>query len=292
MVATATTRETVSSALDRPRPAREATSRYLDGLERRPELRDERERELVLKAKHGDPRAVAELVDAFMPRIAAVARHYRGSPMIERSDLIQDGVVGLLQALARYDPDRGVPFWPFARWYVRRNMQRLVAELSGPVVLSDHALRQLSRLRDAHRELVEEHHREPTYRELAERTGLSTDQVAHLLLADRTPRSAQEAVEMEDGGTVVVERIADELAEGDYERVLDHVEAEELASFLSALSERERTILRWRYGLDGEELSPQEIAARLGLSTSRVREIERHAREKLAAAARAAGATA
>jgi RNA polymerase sigma factor (sigma-70 family) len=76
------------------------------------------------------------------------------------------------------------------------------------------------------------------------------------------------------------------MADGDYDRVLDQVEAQELVSLLSGLSERERMILRARYGLDGElEQSPQEIAQRLGLSTARVREIERRARAKLAAAA-------
>ena len=69
--------------------------------------------------------------------------------------------------------------------------------------------------------------------------------------------------------------------------MLDAVEAEELASLLSLLSDRERTVLRWRYGLDGEELQPQDIARRLGLSTRRVQEIERRARAKLAAAERA-----
>jgi RNA polymerase primary sigma factor len=289
-VATATPRESVAAGLRRQGPSLEATARYLEELGRRPPSGPERERELVRRAKEGDERAKAQLVETFMPLIAGVARHYRASPAIERADLVQAGVVGLLQGLRRYDPERDVPFWGFARWYVRRNMQRVVAELSNPVVLSRHAVRELSKLRDAHRAFVEEHHREPGYHELADRTGLTADEVAHLLMATRMPLPTQAGVELDDGGTVTIERAVDELAEGEYERVLDAVEAEELASFLSRLSDRERTILRWRYGLDGEELGHEEIARRLGLSTSRVREIERHAREKLAAAARAAGA--
>jgi len=88
-----------------------------------------------------------------MPRIAAMARHYRISPNVERVEVLQEGVAGLLRALERYDPDRGIPFWAYARWWVRQSMQRLVAELTRPSVLSDHALRQLSRIRDAYHKI-------------------------------------------------------------------------------------------------------------------------------------------
>jgi RNA polymerase sigma factor (sigma-70 family) len=160
-------------------------------------------------------------------------------------------------------------------------MQRLVAELTRPSVLSDHALRQLSRIRDAHREIDEEQHREPTHDELAERAGLSRDQVASLLAIDRPPRSLGEPLTTEDGiaWARLEDQLADPLADGEYERVLDAIESEELAALLSRLSERDRAIL-----LDGEqERSPSEIAQRLGLSTERVRQIERRARAKLAA---------
>ena len=202
---------------------------------------------------------------------------------------------GLLRALERYDPERGVPFWAYASWWVRRSMQRLVAELTRPTVLSDHALRHLSRIKDAHRELYDELRREPTTEELAQRTGLPRDEVAELLAIDRPPRSVEEPLSSEDGGIWgrLEDMIADPMADGEYERVLEQVEAQELVSLLSGLSERERMILRAHYGLDGEpEQSPSQIAQRLGLSTARVREIERRARGKLAAATRTAGADA
>ena len=154
------------------------------------------------------------------------------------------------------------------------------AELVDPVVLSNHALRQLSRLHDEHERFVSEHHREPSASELAERTGLSRAGAAH-----RPPRRLRR--EQPRRRRAALPPVVDEPAEGEYERVLDAVEAEELASLLSLLSDRERTVLRWRYGLDGEELQPQDIARRLGLSTRRVGEIERRARAKLAAAERA-----
>jgi RNA polymerase sigma factor (sigma-70 family) len=271
---------------------RAADARYLEALARRRPLTPERERLLVEAAGRGDVTARAILVEAYMPRIAAVARRYRISPNVERAELLQEGVAGLLRALERYDPERGVPFWAYARWWVRRSMQRLVAELTRPTVLSDHALRHLSRIKDAYRELYDELRREPTTEELAQRTDLPRDEVAELLALDRPPRSVEEPLSTEDGGVwgKLDDMIADPMADGEYERVLDRVEAQELVSLLSGLSERERMILRAHYGLEGEpEQSPSEIAQRLGLSSARVREIERRARGKLAAAARTAG---
>jgi DNA-directed RNA polymerase sigma subunit (sigma70/sigma32) len=110
-------------------------------LNARPRLPPRTERRLVQAAKDGDRRAREQLVEAFLPLIAGVARVYRGSASITRVELIQEGVVGLLRALERYDPTLGVPFWGYATWWVRQAMQQLIAELTGPTVLSDRALR-------------------------------------------------------------------------------------------------------------------------------------------------------
>jgi RNA polymerase sigma factor (sigma-70 family) len=138
-------------ALGRPEPDRRLpTGPELDRLGRQAEPSASAERALVEAAKAGDPGARARLVEAYIPRIAALARIYRGGPGIEHVELLQEGVMGLLRALERYDPDRG-PFWPYAAWWVRQAMQQLVAELTRPAVLSDRSLRQLARLKDAYR---------------------------------------------------------------------------------------------------------------------------------------------
>ena len=119
---------------------------YLRELSDRPRMPVAVERRLVQAAKAGDRRAREQLIEAFLPLIAGVARVYRGSPTITRLELMQEGVVGLLRALERYDLALGVPFWGYAAWWVRQAMQQLVAELTRPMVLSDRALRQLSQL--------------------------------------------------------------------------------------------------------------------------------------------------
>ncbi|MBX5470756.1 MAG: sigma-70 family RNA polymerase sigma factor [Thermoleophilaceae bacterium] len=237
-------------------------------------------------AQAGDATARARLVEAFMPLIASVARVYRDSERVDRVELLQEGVVGLLRALERYDPRRGVPFWGYAAFWVRQAMQQLVSELTRPLVLSDRALRQLARIKDAHHSALQETGREPDRDELVARTGLTGDQVDSLLAVERPARSLEEPVVGEDGAVGTFgELLVDPLAEGEYERVLKAIEREQLLALLSGLSDREREILRARYGLDGEEQSLRQIGARFGLSAERVRQLERRALGKLAAAA-------
>jgi RNA polymerase sigma factor (sigma-70 family) len=163
-------------------------------------------------------------------------------------------------------------------------MQQLVAELTRPLVLSDRALRQVARLKDAHRGALAESGREPGRDELAARSGLTGDQVDALLAAER-PAQSLERPPGEGAVGAFGDLLVDPLAEGEYERVLDAIEIGQLLALLSALSDREREVVRARYGLDGEEQSLRELGARLGLSAERVRQIEQRALGKLAAAA-------
>ena len=221
-----------------------------------------------------------------MPQLAAAAAGYARVEAVERLELLQEGVVGVLRALERYDPARGVPFWPYATWWVRQAMQQLVSELTGPTVLSDRALRGLARLKEAHAELVGAGSPEPTREQLAERAGLPVAQVESLLAAERPPRSLQEPLPGDDGAVGTFgELVADPLAEDAYERVLAAMQARELHALLSGLSDRERDVLRARYGLDGPERTLADVGRRLGISAERVRQLERRALAKLAAAA-------
>jgi RNA polymerase sigma factor (sigma-70 family) len=95
------------------------------------------ERELVLAAKECRGEARGALLEAFTPLIGSVARGYRGASGVGRAELMQEGVVGLLRALERYDPELETPFWAYASWWVRQAMQQLVSELSRPVVVPD-----------------------------------------------------------------------------------------------------------------------------------------------------------
>ena len=255
----------------------------LQELAATPEPSAEAARQLIERAQTGDAAARAAVIQAYMPALSAMARMYRTS-QIGRQELLQEGVVGLLRALERFDPERNVVFWSYASFWVRQAMQHLVAELTRPVVLSDRALRNLSRLKQLHHEELQRSGRPPSRSELAERSGLEPADIDDLVAAE-AGRSLDEPVQGVDGdfgsfGDLIV----DPLAEHDYERVLAAIDLEALHSVFSGLSERERHVLELRYGLDGDELSLRQVGERLGLSGERVRQLKRRALAKLGAA--------
>jgi RNA polymerase sigma factor (sigma-70 family) len=240
---------------------------------------------LVSRAQRGGPREREALVNAYQPMIASVARAYRRSTAIDREELTQEGVVGLLRALERYEPERGVPFWGYAAWWVRQAMQQVVSELSRPMVLSDRALRQLARVKEARRRFEQAHRREATTAELSTIVGLPQSQVDKLLCTERTARGLDEPTGAEAGeGTTVGELLADPPARDAYERVPQQVLAAQVPDLLGHLSDRERTVICSRYGLGQREQTLREIAPRLGVSAERVRQIERESLAKLHAA--------
>ena len=244
------------------------------------------ERELVLAAQSGDGAARDALVDTFMPLVASVARRYRGTPTLNRDELLQEGVVGLLRGLERYDPSLGTPFWGYASWWVRQAMQHLVSEVARPVVLSDRASRQLARLKRAHSDHVQAHRCEPTSAQLAAGSGLCTSQVQSLVAASMRPRGLDEPTASgDDDGSSPGDLLADPRAEDAFDGVATRVVAGELKRMLAVLSNRERTVVRSHYGLDPPQRTLRELGVDLGVTAERVRQIECEALDKLRAVA-------
>jgi RNA polymerase sigma factor (sigma-70 family) len=241
---------------------------------------------LAAQARPGPDRD--RLVRAYLPMIGTVARTYVGTGTVERRELMQEGIVGLLRALQRFDPEVGVSLWAYASWWVRQAMQHLVSEIASPIVLSDRALRQLARIRAAVRRFAQAHGRVPTPRELAESTGISLEHVESLACAARRPRALEERVAGEpDDGAALVERVADPRAEDAYELVPTRIACALLPALLEVLDDRERGIVSDRFGLDGEARTLREVARDLGISSERVRQIEQEALEKCRTAASA-----
>ena len=246
-----------------------------------------REAQLVLAAKSSAAERDA-LIEAFLPLTGSVARLYRGSAGVGHDELMQEGAVGLLRALERFDPARGTPFWGYASWWVRQAMQQVVSELTRPVVLSDRAVRQLTRVRNARREHVRAHGKEPTSSEVAADTGLSRVQVDSLIVADRRAQALDEPLpRLEGGGGTYGELLADPLAEDAYDRVPERIDAEDVPTLLGELDERERTIVSARFGFAGDEQTLREVGAGLGVSIERVRQLEERALSKMRTAATA-----
>jgi RNA polymerase sigma factor (sigma-70 family) len=241
----------------------------------------EDERALIRAAAGGDPAAREELVEAYLPLIGGVARGYRRVAGIEFGELIQEGVVGLLRALERFDQEMGTPFWPYASWWVRQAMQKLVAELRRPFVLSDRALRQLARVKDMQRAQLQADGREPSIAEISEGTGFSPDHVRSLVAAERVPRALEESVGRDDDAGRLGDFVSDPCAEDAFDQVVTHLASESLRVLPDDLGERERTIVSARYGLGRAPQTLREVARDLGISTERVRQIEERALAKL-----------
>jgi RNA polymerase sigma factor (sigma-70 family) len=254
--------------------------------DRRIELAQQRlnaweERTLVISAESGDAIACLRLVEAFLPAIANLARGFQSS-RVERRELLQEGVAGLLFAARRFDPLLGTPFCSYASFWVRKAMQELVAELARPVALSDRAARDLSQLRRARSEALQTDGKEPTTDELSASTGLASAQVESLLATERMPRRIEEPLSADDAsGQTIGETIADPLAEQAYQKVLDDLEIAGVLDLTNDLEERERVVIRSHYGLGQKARTLSEIGAGLGLTAERARQIEAGALTKL-----------
>ncbi|HWF52569.1 MAG TPA: sigma-70 family RNA polymerase sigma factor [Solirubrobacteraceae bacterium] len=240
------------------------------------------ERALVEAAQSGCERSRAELTDHFSPRIAFTARDYRAVRAVSREELMQAGVLGLLRALERWDPKRENNFWSYARWWVRQAMQELVSSQNGVVVLSDRALRQLARVNSARLRHLQSQQREPTTQDLAASTGIPSSQVMMLIGAAQPARGLDEGTGTERiGARPVIESLSDPAGEDAFDHATLRVAARGLPKVLETLTPRELTIVRGRYGIGGEQRSVSDLAAALGVSNERVRQIERAAIGKL-----------
>jgi RNA polymerase primary sigma factor len=244
-------------------------------------LSPKRERDLLVAAAVGDPAATADLVEAFLPAISGIGRLYRNTPGVDRAELLQEGVVGLLRAVKRYDATLGTPFWAYASWWVRQAMQQLVAQVTRPIVLSDRALRGLARIRDARRELAQAHGREPTTDEVAAKAGLTREQAEGLLAIEQPSRALEEPVGSFEGTGTLADLIEDPAAESEYAKVLERIEIDQVRALTEDLGERERAILAAHYGLGRPAQTLREIGDDLGVSPERVRQLEERALAKL-----------
>jgi RNA polymerase primary sigma factor len=257
----------------------DALGTYLREIGRHPLLTAADEVALAKLIEKGDEAATVRMVCANLRLVVSIARRYRstGIPLL---DLIQEGNLGLLRAVEKFDWRKGFKFSTYATWWIRQAIQRGIADRGRTVRLPVHIHEQLVRLRRERRDLEATLGREATPEELARAAGMQATRVLELLGAGLAPVSLETPVG-ESGGSTIGDYVSDEKDEL-FTDVMRAVGRLELERALSTLPERERMILALRFGLTGEEpMTLERIGERFGLTRERIRQLEAKALAKL-----------
>ena len=257
----------------------DALGTYLREIGRHPLLTAADEVALAKRIESRDQEATVRMVTANLRLVVSIARRYRstGIPLL---DLIQEGNLGLLRAVEKFDWRKGFKFSTYATWWIRQAIQRGIADRGRTVRLPVHIHEQLVRLRRERRDLEATLGREATPEELARAAGMSTAHVLHLLGAGLAPISLETPVG-DSGETTIGDFVSDDREEL-FTDVMRTVGRQELERALSTLPERECMILALRFGLTGEEpMTLERIGERFGLTRERIRQLEAKALAKL-----------
>lgn len=257
------------------------TKLYLREISKTPLLSPQEELELAKRAKRGDKQAKAQLARANLRLVVSIAKQYYGLPLL---DLIQEGNVGLMRAIERFDPAKGYKFSTYATWWIRQAISRAIAHHARTIRLPDHVLTILRRIAEAEEDYLQKHGRVPTLKELSERLQLPITQVREAKEAFQTMASLERPLGEEENEAVpntLGELIGDEES-APLEEALRQIEREEFWRAFNALTDRERRILQLRFGLQNhQEHTLEEIGDILGISRERVRQLSQNALAKL-----------
>jgi RNA polymerase primary sigma factor len=253
---------------------------YLKEIGRVPLLSAEEEINLAKRIEHGDEEAKRRLAEANLRLVVSIAKRYVGRGMLFL-DLIQEGNMGLIKAVEKFDYQKGYKFSTYATWWIRQAITRAIADQARTIRIPVHMVETINKLIRISRQLLQELGREPTAEEIAAEMDMSPDKVREILKIAQEPVSLETPIGEEDDSHLG-DFIEDQDALAPADAAAYELLKEQLEDVLDTLTEREENVLRLRFGLDdGRTRTLEEVGKVFGVTRERIRQIEAKALRKL-----------
>jgi RNA polymerase primary sigma factor len=268
---------------DRYEVTSDSLQAYLRQIRTIPLLSREEEVELATRAQAGDQGALEKLIVSNLRYVVSVARRYLGYGLA-LADLINEGNIGLIHAVQRFDPSRGVKVITYAVWWIRQAITHAIAEHGGVIALPVKQLEKLRKVFEGYRRYTQQSSVEPTSAELAAELDLPVDEVESVLNIYR--HLSLDAPIGEGGETSFLDVLPSTTSPSGEEAYINATFTDKIRELLSQLPPREQQILRLRFGIDEEPKTLEEIGGMLGITRERVRQIEKQAKDRLRQKAR------
>ena len=253
---------------------------YLKEIGKVPLLTAEEEKELAMRMEEGDEEAKKRLAEANLRLVVSIAKRYVGRGMLFL-DLIQEGNLGLIKAVEKFDFRKGFKFSTYATWWIRQAITRAIADQARTIRIPVHMVETINKLVRVSRQLLQELGREPTPEEIAERMEIPVERVREILKISQEPVSLETPIGEEEDSHLG-DFIQDDNVPVPAEAAAFTLLKEQLVEVLSTLTEREQKVLRLRFGLDdGRSRTLEEVGKEFNVTRERIRQIEAKALRKL-----------